>query len=100
MNGYKLLDDGFVNEYGFSYEFNKKYYLDGELRWNYNGFHFCTHIEDTLRYRNKDSDSFVIVEVFASGDIVDGSTLENDYYGYESGYASSEIKLLRILSRD
>lgn len=100
MKGYKLLDEGFINEYGHTYEFNKKYYLNGSLRWNYNGFHFCTNIEDTLRYRNKDKETFVIVEVFASGNIVDGSNVENDYYGYESGYASSEIELIREVSRE
>lgn len=100
MRGFKLLDEGYINEYGHVYEFNKKYHLNGDLRWNYNGFHFCTHIEDTLRYRNKEKGTFVIVEVLASGDIVDGSSVENDYYGYESGYASSEIEIVREVSRE
>lgn len=100
MKGYKLLDEGYINEYGHVYEFNKKYYLRGDLRWNYNGFHFCTHIEDTLRYRNRERDTFVIVEVLAGGNIVDGSSVENDYYGYESGFASSEIEILREVPRE
>ena len=99
MKGYKLLDVGLINEYGHKYEFNKTYELRGELKWNYNGFHFCTHIEDTLRYRNRNIDTFVIVEVLASGDIVDGSSVENDYYGYESGYASSKMELIREVPR-
>ena len=100
MKGYKLLDEGFVNEYGHVYEFDKEYQLIGDLKWNHNGFHFCTNIEDTLRYRNRETNSFVIVEVIASGDIVDGSNLENDYYGYETGYASSKIQLVREVSRE
>ena len=100
MKGFKLLDEGYINEYGHVYEFNKKYHLNGELRWNYNGFHFCTHIEDTLRYRNRETNTFVIVEVEASGEIVDGSSVENDYYGYESGYASSEIEIIREVPRE
>ena len=45
MRGYKLLDEGYINEYGHVYEFGKKYHLNGRLRWNYNGFHFlCKHI--------------------------------------------------------
>lgn len=100
MKGYKLLDVGFINEYGHKYELNKKYELRGELKWNYNGFHFCSHIEDTLRYRDKNKDEFVIVEVLATGKIVDGTNIENDYYGYETGYASSEIELVREISRD
>ena len=31
---------------------------------------------------DKNKDTFVITEVIASGDIVDGSNLENDYFGY------------------
>ena len=65
MKGYKLLDIGLINEYGYKYEFNKEYKLNGELKWNYNGFHFCTNIEDTLRYRDKNKDTFMIVEILA-----------------------------------
>ena len=100
MKGYKLLDIGLINEYGYKYEFNKEYKLNGELKWNHNGFHFCTNIEDTLRYRDKNKETFMIVEILASGQITDGSNLENDYYGYESGYASSEMKILREVSRE
>lgn len=100
MKGYKLLDIGLINERGSVYEYNKKYILRGDLKWNYNGFHFCTHIEDTLRYRDKNKDDFMIVEVLATGEIIDGSNVENDYYGYETGYASSEMEILREVSRE
>lgn len=100
MKGYKLLDIGLVNERGRVYEYNKKYILRGDLKWNTNGFHFCTHIEDTLRYRDKNKSDFMIVEVLATGDITDGSNVENDYYGYETGYASSEMEIVREVSRE
>lgn len=100
MKGYKLLDVGLINEYGFKYEINKIYTLDGELKWNHNGFHFCTHIEDTLRYRDKEKGTFEIVEVESLGNLVDGSNLENDYYGYETGYATDMFKITRIISRE
>ena len=100
MKGYKLLDIGLINERGRVYEYNKKYILRGDLKWNYNGFHFCTHIEDTLRYRDKNKDDFIIVEVLATGEITDGSNVENDYYGYETGYASSEMEILREVNRE
>ena len=100
MKGYKLLDVGLINEYGFKYEMNKVYTLNGELRWNYNGFHFCTNIEDTLRYRDKEKGTFEIVEIESLGNHVDGSTLENDYYGYETGYATDKFKINRIISRE
>ena len=100
MKGYKLLDIGLINEYGFKYEINKLYTLNGELKWNYNGFHFCTHIEDTLRYRDKEKETFEIVEIESLGNIVDGSNMENDYYGYETGYATDMFKIIRIISRE
>ena len=31
---------------------------------------------------------------------MDGSSVENDYYGYESGYASSEIEIIREVPRE
>ena len=100
MKGYKLLDIGLINEYGFKYEINKLYTLNGTLKWNYNGFHFCTHIEDTLRYRDKEKESFEIVEIESLGNLVDGSNMENDYYGYETGYATDMFKITRIISRE
>lgn len=100
MTGYKLLDIGLINEYGFKYEIDKIYTLNGELKWNYNGFHFCTHIEDTLRYRDKEKGTFEIVELESLGNIVDGSNIENDYYGYETGYATNIFKITRIISRE
>lgn len=100
MKGYKLLDIGLINEYGFKYEINKIYTLEGELKWNHNGFHFCTHIEDTLRYRDKEKGTFEIVEVESLGNLVDGSNVENDYYGYETGYATDKFKIIKIVSRE
>lgn len=100
MKGYKLLDIGLINEYGFKYEIDKIYTLNGELKWNYNGFHFCTHIEDTLRYRDKEKGTFEIVEIESLGNLVDGSNIENDYYGYETGYATDIFKIIRIIPRE
>ena len=100
MKGYKLLDIGLINEYGFKYEINKIYTLEGELKWNHNGFHFCTNIEDTLRYRDKEKGTFEIVEVESLGNLVDGSNVENDYYGYETGYAPDKFKIIKIVSRE
>lgn len=100
MTGYKLLDIGLINEYGFQYEIDKIYTLNGELKWNYNGFHFCTHIEDTLRYRDKEKGTFEIVEIESLGNLVDGSNIENDYYGYETGYATDRFKIIRIIPRE
>lgn len=100
MKGYKLLDIGLINEYGFKYEINKIYTLEGELKWNHNGFHFCANIEDTLRYRDKEKGTFEIVEVESLGNLVDGSNVENDYYGYETGYATDKFRIIKIITRE
>ena len=43
MKGYKVLLKGLINRYGYTYELNKKYVLNGELKWRKNCFHFCTY---------------------------------------------------------
>ena len=97
MEGYKALLKGLYNRYGFQYELNKKYELNGELKWNKNGFHFCKRPEDTLRYVDPYKDEIEIAKVIGSKEIV---LYEDDYYGYYDMYASSEIELIGILKRE
>ena len=95
--GYKSLDKNYTNMYGTTYEFNKKYILNGKLEWRKNGFHFCYYPEDTLRYIEGFNKPFKIVRVLGSGDIIEHN---DDYFGYNEMYASSEMTLLDELSRD
>ena len=97
MRGYKALREGLINRYGYQYLLNKKYRLNGNLKWRENGFHFCTRPEDTLRYVDSWNDNIVVTEVEASGDLI---LYEDEYYGYYDMYASSEMKILRVLSRE
>ena len=97
MKGYKALLEGLYNRYGFQYELNKKYELNGELKWNKNGFHFCTRPEDTLRYVDAYNDDVIITEVEGTKDLI---LYEDEYYGFYDMYASSEIEILRILPRE
>ena len=97
MNGYKAFEEGLTNRYGFSYEIGKKYYLNGDLKWNKNGFHFCTRPEDTLRYINGYNNDYNICEVKGGGEIV---TYDDEYYGFYDMYASTEIEILRIVPRE
>ena len=99
MKGYKLLDDNMVNQYGYKYELGKMYYLNGDLVWSKNGFHFCTHVEDTLRYA-KDKNGFTITEVEGFGNIICGDEYgDNAYYDFTGLYASDIFIINRIIPR-
>lgn len=97
IKGYKSLDKNLKNMYGFQYEIGKKYILNGELKWKENGFHFCTYMEDTLRYIKDFNTDFKIVEVIGSGDIV---KYDDEYYGYYDMYASSVLEIIREIKRE
>ena len=97
MRGYKALNKGLVNRYGYKYELNRKYILNGELKWRENGFHFCTRPEDTLRYVDSWGSEIDVVEIEGSGEL---QLYEDDYYGYYDMYASTEIILKRIVPRE
>lgn len=96
MKGYKALETGLVNRYGFQYEIGNTYILDGDLEWRKNGFHFCSYPEDTLRYVNGYNDNIVIVRVDGSGQII---AYDDEYYGFYDMYASSIMKILRVVPR-
>lgn len=97
MMGYKALKEGLINRYGYKYLLNKTYKLNGNLKWRENGFHFCIRPEDTLRYVDSWNDNIVVTEIEAGGEL---QLYEDDYYGYYDMYASSEMKILRVLSRE
>lgn len=96
--GYKSLDENLTNMYGTTtYEFNKKYVLNGKPEWRKNGFYFCERPEDTLRFIEGFDKPFRIVKVEGSGIIIKH---DDDYYGYYNMYASSEMILLEELKRE
>ncbi len=97
MRGFKALNKDLTNRYGYKYLVNKNYKLNGDLKWQQNGFHFCIRPEDTLRYVDSWSDNFVVTEIEANGEL---ELYEDDYYGYYDMYVSSEMKILRVLSRE
>ena len=111
MRGYKLVygvDQNkkcVYNQYGTPYELNREYELSGELKYSKNGFHFSIYPEETLRFRDRSNglliDDFTIVEIEATGEIECGDDyLENEKFDTIGVYASSRIKILRILTRE
>ncbi len=90
--GYKAFYKGFKNKYGKVFEVGKCYKVRDEYKNT--SYHFCKNLEDTLIYYREDD--IVICEVIGYGDII---KYYNDYYGVYDVYASSEIKIVRVLSR-
>lgn len=97
MIGVKALNHDLTNQYGFIYEIGKKYTLNGSLKWRENGFHFCLRPEDTLRYVDGFNEDVCFVLVEGEGKL---TTYEDEYYGFYDMYASSEIKIISIISRE
>lgn len=100
MKGYKVLDKGLINQYGFKYELNKVYELHGELDYKSNGFCFCSKPEDTIMFAG-DKNNFDLTEVDALGNIVSGDDyFENRFYGLKGLYATDKIIIKRLVPRE
>lgn len=96
IKGYKAynnMNDRFNN----SYEIGKEYYIEGPIKFKERGFHFCKNLEDVFRYYNGFDENTVICEVEGFGEI---DTYNDEYYGYYDMYASSNIKIIKVLSRE
>ena len=100
MKGYKVLDKGLINQYGFKYELNKVYELHGELDYKDNGFCFCEYPETTLIFAG-DKNNFDLTEVEALGRIVSGDdNFENEWYSITGLYATDKMKIKRLVPRE
>ena len=97
MFGYKVFYKGLKDSFGNEYTLGKKYKLDEEVKWSQNGFHFCKRPEDTLRNFDDFNNELEIALIEASGNIVE---YDDEYYGYYDMFASSEYKIIRVMSRD
>lgn len=97
IKGYKIFNGDFTNRYGMQYELGQTYYKEGNIRFGVagHGFHFCRNFEDTFRYYDT-SEDFILAEVIGSGKIVE---YNDDYYEFLHMYASSELKIVRIVPR-
>ena len=97
MFGYKVFYNGLIDSFGNKHTIGTKYKLDGEVKWSQNGFHFCKRPEDTLRNFDDFNNKLEIALIHASGNIVE---YDDEYYGYYDMFASSEYKIIRVMSRE
>ena len=97
MFGYKVFYKGLKDSFGNKHTIGTKYKLYGEVKWSQNGFHFCKRPEDTLRNFDDFNNKLEIALIQASGNIVE---YDDEYYGYYDMFASSEYKIIRVMSRE
>ena len=95
--GYKAFNKNLTNRYGKQFEIGKTYSTQGKIKFgnNGNGFHFCTNIEDTLRYFDEMED-IVIIEVTSNGEV---DVYNDEYNGYYDMYSAQNITIDRIIER-
>ncbi len=95
--GFKAFNKGLIDNYGNKYEVLKHYHFSGDVKFQKGGFHFCENIEDVLRYYTSFEKDIEICFVKGYGII---SSFEDDYYGYYNMYASSDFKILKVLTKE
>ena len=86
-----------LDRYGNLYELNKDYHVKGKIKWQEKGFHFCHNLEDVFRYYDGFDENTVVCMVEGFGIIC---THCDNYAEYFDMYVSSDIKVLRVLSRE
>lgn len=100
IQGYKafvLKDDKLTDRYGNTYELEKQYHVDGDIKFKKNGYHLCINPEDTLRYVDAFNDNVVITSVLGSGNL---NRYDDDYYEYDDMYAVSDMKILKMYTKE
>ncbi len=90
ITGYKAFNnmkDYFGNTYEPGIEYGSKD----------NKFHYCGHIADVFRYYNGFDDNTIVCKVEGSGEIY---KYDDEVYDYLDMYESSNLKVLKPLSRE
>lgn len=99
LKGYKAFHKGLINRYGEQFEVGKTYKVDGQVQFGNqgNGFHFCTNLEDTLRYVPAKEEEVVICEVTLRGKVM---IMDDEYNGFYDMGAAQEMTIDRIIPRE
>lgn len=99
IEGFKTFNKNRTNRYGRPFEEGKIYEVKATPIFGNKGvgFHFCSRLEDTLRYFPAMEEEVEIARVTSLGE----STMYNDeYYGYYEMYSTNKIKINRFLTRE
>ena len=96
ITGFKAFNN-MMDRYGNTYELNKEYKVYGSIKFHKNGFHFCKNLEDVFRYYDGFDKNTIVCQVYGYGVLDKYDDIYNDYYDM---YASSNIKLIKTLTRD
>lgn len=92
--GYKLFSEDLKGYNDFQFEIGKQYHISS-IQAKSSGFHFALRLEDTLRYQFKEQEPRICL-VHGFGEIV---SFDDDYYGYDNLYASTDIEIIKEVSR-
>ena len=97
--GYKCFNKDLTNRYGFSFSVGGVYSNNKETKFGIegHGFHFCKNLEDTFRFFPAMEEEVCVCIVRGFGDIV---SYDDEYYGYYDMYSSSNIEIIKKLSRE
>ena len=99
IKGFKIFNEDLTNRYGMKFEVDKTYVTTGQIKWgnNGNGFHMCTHLEDTFRYFDAINKKCQIAEVLGFNNNI---IYNDEYYGYFDMYVVESLKIQHVLSRE
>lgn len=97
--GYKAFNNNMENRYGMKFKEKNLYTVNGDLEFGNrgNGFHFCSRLEDTLRYVDGMNQDINIAKVVSYGKYLEHT---DEYYGYYDMYVTSSIFIEKILIRE
>jgi len=98
IKGYKAFYKDCKNRYGKDFTAGETYSIKGPLVFgnNGNGYHFCSRLEDTLRYFPASEEEISIAEVTS---LADTKEYYDDYNGFYDMYVARTIRIERFLSR-
>ena len=97
IHGYKCFNKGLISSFGDVFEVGKVYHIDGEIKFNENGFHMCTNFEDTLRYFYAFKNDVDIARVTGYGEI---NKYDDEYNEFFDMYATEYLIINSVMSHD
>ena len=97
--GYKAFNGDMTNSYGMKFEEGHTYTVDGDIEFGLkgNGFHFCSYLEDTLKFFHEEENGRLIARVTGYDEILKREDRVFDYYDM---YVARTLFVDKILTRE